>query len=161
MRHMLRCWLVEVSSWNHVAARKWESRLFEWINKPLYFATRFIGFPFAYFIYHSERAALSRAEVLSESPLRIHLPLSIAHWVLYGLMLHWGYKLLLRPAAPPPASDDPPAKLNGGAREGGDNGDNGDDGLRQRRGGGAGEITDIQAAALASQALYASAVLGD
>ena len=46
-------------------------------------------------------------------------------------------------------------------RNNGDNGDNGDDGLRQRRGGGAGEITDIQAAALASQALYASAVLGD
>ena len=57
MRHLLRTWVVELHSWNHIAART------PWplgpaclrVNKALFMATRLVGFPLTYAVYRSGR----------------------------------------------------------------------------------------------------------
>ena len=101
MRHLLRTWIVEVHSWNHIAIRRlvpaklisWLS----WLNKPLFTALRLIAFPLTYFQYAKERAALTEAIRLAHSPLGLHVGLSGAHLMMYGLMVKWGYQLIWRP----------------------------------------------------------------
>jgi len=101
MRHAVRCWVVEVASWNHIATRKFKSPVFEKVNKPLYIVTRLIGWPVAYFAYLRDRNSLSASEVLRWVPSRVHILLSFMQLLLYGLMIHWGYNLLLRKPDPP------------------------------------------------------------
>jgi hypothetical protein len=92
MRHLLRTWVVELHSWNHIAART------PWplgpaclrVNKALFVATRLVGFPLTYAVYHRERQAAPAA-----SPPHLHWPLTAAQLALYGLMLHWGRGVLL------------------------------------------------------------------
>eukprot|EP00322_Chrysochromulina_rotalis_P004973 CAMPEP_0115853000 /NCGR_PEP_ID=MMETSP0287-20121206/13282_1 /TAXON_ID=412157 /ORGANISM="Chrysochromulina rotalis, Strain UIO044" /LENGTH=274 /DNA_ID=CAMNT_0003307071 /DNA_START=24 /DNA_END=849 /DNA_ORIENTATION=+ len=104
MRHLLRTWVVELNSWTHIAARRLRSPrlalLMQWLNKPLFIALRIVAFPLTYAIYASERAALSPALMQSHSPFHVHAPLSAVHLMMYGLMLKWGYSLLLAPTPP-------------------------------------------------------------
>ena len=64
-------------------------------NKPLYVVLRMVFFPLGYLVYVRERSALPAALVQTQAPLRVHLPLSAMQWVLYGLMLKWGWRMLL------------------------------------------------------------------
>lgn len=95
MRHLLRCWVVELHSWNHIAARRWQSPLLQRVNKPLFVLLRLVGFPIAWFLYAAERSALSAAVLRLDAPTRYHVPLSLAHLAMYGLMLIWGRQMLL------------------------------------------------------------------
>jgi len=96
MSHLLRCWIVELQSWNHIAMRQLESprlrRICQAINTPLFCATRLLGFPLTYLVYARQRS--SSAQYLLEAPRRIHVPLSIAHLAMYGLMCFWGYRMV-------------------------------------------------------------------
>ena len=56
-----------------------------------------IAFPLTYFQYAKERAALTEAIRLAHSPLGLHVGLSGAHLMMYGLMVKWGYQLIWRP----------------------------------------------------------------
>ena len=97
MRHLLRTWIVELHSWNHVAARHMDGALAKWaraINKPLFVVVRLIGFPVTYVLYVYDRATLSEVTRNAQVPYNWHLPLSCAHAAMYGLMLKWGYGLL-------------------------------------------------------------------
>ena len=109
MSHFLRTWIVELSSWTHIAARRLKgtrvAALLERLNKPIYVGLRMIGFPLTYVVYARERAA--SPALLLQSPTHLHVPLSAMHFVLYGLMLKWGWGML-RPArapATPPKSE--------------------------------------------------------
>ena len=99
MQHMLRTWIVELNSWTHIAARRLSSSwLATWarsLNKPLFLSLRIVAFPLTYLVYVRQRAALTPQLLASHAPLRVHGPLSIAHFAMYGLMLKWGYSLLL------------------------------------------------------------------
>jgi hypothetical protein len=66
MRQALRCWVVELASWNHIAQRKWDSPWLERINKPLFFVTRLIGWPVTYFAYARDRGSLSAGDMLAQ-----------------------------------------------------------------------------------------------
>ena len=95
MRHLLRTWIVEIQSWMHIATRQLGGRCGKAAaaaNKPLFVALRLVGFPLTYFAYAAERRA-----VPERAPLYVHVPLSIAHFALWALMLHWGKRLLLAP----------------------------------------------------------------
>ena len=100
MRHMLRTWIVEVHSWNHIATRRLRSeRLASFcrdVNKPLFVAIRLVAFPLTWFSYSSERLALPTALLEAQAPIRVHAPLSLAQLALYGLMLKWGYDMLVK-----------------------------------------------------------------
>ena len=65
------------------------------LNKPAFFALRIVSFPLAYVAYAHDRSALSAELLQAHSPLHVHLPLSLTHLAMYGLMLKWGYSLLL------------------------------------------------------------------
>jgi hypothetical protein len=67
MRQALRCWVVELASWNHIAQRKWDSPWLERINKPLFVVTRLIGWPVTYFAYTRDRSSLPAAEILAQA----------------------------------------------------------------------------------------------
>ena len=99
MRHLLRTWVVELHSWVHIASRRLRSkRLAQFaaiINKPAFFALRIVTFPLTYLAYVHDRRALSATLLEAHSPLRVHAPLSLTHLAMYGLMLKWGYTLLL------------------------------------------------------------------
>lgn len=100
MRHMLRTWIVEVHSWNHIATRRLRSELLASfcrdVNKPLFVAIRLVAFPLTWFSYSSERLALPTALLEAQAPMRVHAPLSLAQLALYGLMLKWGYDMLVK-----------------------------------------------------------------
>jgi len=68
MHQMLRGWIVELASWNHIAARKWESPLMDRFNKPLFVITRLICFPYTYLLYYRERSSLSAADIITQVP---------------------------------------------------------------------------------------------
>jgi hypothetical protein len=101
MRHLLRVWMVELHSWNHIAVRRFANAspmiaaIAERVNKPLFFALRLVGFPLSWFVYARERAALSAAVIQAHAPFTLHVPLSLAHFAMYGIMLKWGQGLLL------------------------------------------------------------------
>jgi hypothetical protein len=94
MRHLLRTWIVEVHSWNHIAARRLSSQrartACDRVNKPLFVALRLVAFPLTWVQYAAERGGIV--------PLAVHVPLSCAHALMYGLMLKWGRGILLPPA---------------------------------------------------------------
>ena len=98
MRHLLRTWTVEVHSWNHIACRRLQpgrlTRALTWLNKPLFVGLRMVVFPLTWVRYAQDRALLSAAEVAAHAPTRLHVPLSLAHAAMYGLMLKWGWGLL-------------------------------------------------------------------
>ena len=71
------------------------SALAHGVNKPLFFVIRLVAFPITYLSYSRERAALPSELMLAHAPLRVHALLSLAHFSLYGLMLKWGWGLLL------------------------------------------------------------------
>ena len=58
-------------------------------------------------LYDRERQALSAVSRALQSPAHIHLPLSFAHFAMYGLMCKWGYNLLAgaSSATGPPKQD--------------------------------------------------------
>ena len=97
MAHLLRAWIVELHSWNHIAARQLSSprlrKVLQAINKPLFVAARLIGFPLTYVAYARDRRALDVHQLLLQAPLRLHGPLSVAHAAMYGLMIFWGYRM--------------------------------------------------------------------
>ena len=99
MRHLLRTWIVELHSWTHIATRRLRSKrlsaLAHGVNKPFFFVIRLVAFPITYLSYSRERAALPSELMLAHAPLRVHALLSLAHFSLYGLMLKWGWGLLL------------------------------------------------------------------
>ena len=100
MRHLLRTWMVELHSFNHIATRWLHARLAAWaerLNKPLFVALRLIGYPLSWVPYARDRAALPALVKAAHVPLALHLPLSCAHFVMYGLMLKWGHALLRPP----------------------------------------------------------------
>lgn len=87
----------------------------------------------------------------AQAPLRIHIPLSAAALLLYGLMLHWGYNLLIRkpdPPSPPPSGSGTRAAV--GSKDEGAAAEE----VRLGR-----PLTPMEKASLASRALYASTVL--
>ncbi|KAL3893402.1 MAG: hypothetical protein SGPRY_014258 [Prymnesium sp.] len=98
MAHLLRTWMVELHSFVHIAARKtqWPNlqALLARVNKPIFVGLRLIGFPLSWFAYARDRAALSVAMRAAHAPGFVHVPLSIAHFAMYGLMLKWGHALL-------------------------------------------------------------------
>jgi len=102
MAHLLRTWIVEVHSWVHIAARKLQSPLLTRVNKPLFAVLRLVGFPLTWVAYARDRAAMPLALQAAHAPLRVHLPLSFAHFAMYGLMCKWGYTLLRPPKASSP-----------------------------------------------------------
>ena len=100
MRHLLRTWVVELHSWNHIAARRLGGPLASFlhrINKPLFVAVRLIAYPLTWMQYAADRAT---AAILI--PAAVHAPLSCAHFLMYGLMLKWGHALLVAPASKQP-----------------------------------------------------------
>ncbi|KAL1520406.1 hypothetical protein AB1Y20_021992 [Prymnesium parvum] len=98
MAHLLRTWVVEIHSCVHIAARHLPSpklrAALQRLSKPIFVGLRLIGFPLTWFAYARDRAALTDAMREAQVPLRCHLPLSIAHFAMYGLMLKWGHTLL-------------------------------------------------------------------
>ena len=62
----------------------------------LYFATRIVAFPLTWLAYARSRAALPEALLRAQVPASVHAPLSLLHFALYGLMLNWGYKMVIR-----------------------------------------------------------------
>lgn len=44
----------------------------------------------------------------AQAPPQLHIPLSLAQLLLYGLMLHWGYNLIVRKPDPPAVHGEPP-----------------------------------------------------
>ena len=99
MRHLLRTWVVELHSWNHIAARRLRSprlaAIARYVNRPLFFVFRILAFPLTYVAYLQDRAMLPAELLDAQAPLRMHAPLSLTHLGLYALMLKWGYDLLL------------------------------------------------------------------
>ena len=89
MRHLLRVWIVELHSWTHIAARELRSPALGAMNKPLFVGVRLVGFPLTWLAYARERAAASFP------PLGVHAVLSAMQVLMYGLMCHWGTRLLL------------------------------------------------------------------
>ena len=65
------------------------------LNKPLFVVLRLIGFPLTWFVYRNDRAAQPAAIIASHAPQWLHIPLSLTHALMYGLMLKWGYTLLV------------------------------------------------------------------
>ena len=55
-----------------------------------------MAFPLTWFSYSSERLALPTALLEAQAPMRVHAPLSLAQLALYGLMLKWGYDMLVK-----------------------------------------------------------------
>jgi hypothetical protein len=49
----------------------------------------------------TERAALLPAVRAAIVPTAVHLPLTAAHFAMYGLMCKWGYNLLVAPRGKP------------------------------------------------------------
>lgn len=98
MSHLLRTWIVEVHSFVHIAARKLGSKmpLLQRINKPLFVVLRLVIFPLTWFAYARDRSALPPAVQAAQLPMRLHLPLSLAHLAIYGLMCKWGHGLILK-----------------------------------------------------------------
>ena len=97
-RHLLRTWVVEVHSWNHIASRRLPPAIakpLERINKPMFVALRLISYPLTWFAYAKDRAMLPEVVRAALIPGRIHWPLTSMHFLMYGLMLHWGKGLLL------------------------------------------------------------------
>mgnify|MGYP006109528799 FL=1 len=94
MSHLVRTWMVELHSWNHIAARRLGSSPFagvlEAMNKPLFCALRLVGFPLTWFQFAAERAALPLATQAALTPLSVYVPLGVAHSLMYALMLKWG-----------------------------------------------------------------------
>ena len=99
MAHLLRTWSVEIASWNHIAMRRLRppdlALMQHLLNKPLFVVLRIIGFPLTWFVYARERAALPAAVIAAHAPPWVHVPLSLTHALMYGLMLKWGYTLLI------------------------------------------------------------------
>lgn len=89
MRHLLRVWVVELHSWTHIAARELGSPVLGAVNKPLFVGVRLVGFPLTWLVYARERAGASFP------PLGVHAVLSAMQVLMYGLMCHWGKRLLL------------------------------------------------------------------
>lgn len=89
MRHLLRVWIVELHSWTHIAARELRSPALGAMNKPLFVGVRLIGFPLTWLVYARERTAAAFP------PLGVHAVLSAMQVLMYGLMCHWGKRLLL------------------------------------------------------------------
>ena len=71
--------------------------VFAALNKPMFVALRLLAFPATWFMYNQERAALPTLVRGASSPDWLHVPLSLTHGLMYGLMLKWGYTLLLAP----------------------------------------------------------------
>ena len=100
MTHLLRTWIVELQSWTHIAARRLQHKaaaaIAQRINRPLFFAFRIVAFPLTWIAYERSRASLPAPLRLAQAPLSVHVPLSLLHLGMYGLMLNWGRSLLLR-----------------------------------------------------------------
>ena len=99
MAHLLRTWVVELQSWTHIAARRLQppaAALAQRVNRPLFFAFRIVAFPITWVLYARSRAALPATLLAAHVPLSVHVPLSLLHFAMYGLMLNWGRGLLLR-----------------------------------------------------------------
>ena len=101
MKHLVRVWAVEVHSWNHIATRRFGgtrlASVLEAANKPLFIGLRLINFPYTYFQFAADRAALPIALRATESPEWLMVPLGVAHSIMYALMIKWGYGLLVAP----------------------------------------------------------------
>lgn len=99
MRHLLRTWIVELNSWVHIAARRlrsqWAREALQRLNKPMFCTLRLVCFPLTWFAYNRDRASLDPVVRAALLPMAVHLPLSIAHFAMYGLMCRWGYVLLI------------------------------------------------------------------
>ena len=94
--HMCNAWIVELQSWTHIAARRLNepyAQACERVNTPLYLLTRFVLFPLTWFRYAHLRSTWPTGT--AQVPTLMHVPLSIAHWGLYGLMLKWGHAMLV------------------------------------------------------------------
>jgi hypothetical protein len=97
MKHLLRTWVVELHSWNHIASRRLRPSLAQplaRINSALFVGLRLIVFPLTWFAYAQDRAALPALVRAAQVPLRLHLPLSLTHLMMYGLMVKWGLPII-------------------------------------------------------------------
>ena len=74
------------AQWVHIAARKLPSpaqrEVLQRVNKPLFAGLRLVGFPLTWVAYARDRAALPLALRNAHAPLRLHVPLSLAHFAM-------------------------------------------------------------------------------
>ena len=99
IRHALRCWIAEYSSWTHIAARATAvdrpiiSNMLENVNKPMFVFTRLICWPIVYLLFDRERTLLGEAAHVT--PL-MHRWVFAVHALLYCLMIYWGWGLMTK-----------------------------------------------------------------